>query len=75
MIFKAIQNDNGNDKKALKDLFLLFCIVFIISIQYDSINVSFYIEMDDKNDKKGEFSVLYHFFIILTIFSVSFQDR
>ena len=52
-MIKTIQNDKGNDKKALKSPFLQFCIVFIISIQNESINLPFYTEMDDKNDIKG----------------------
>ena len=52
-IIKTIQNDKGNDKKALKRPFLPLCIVFIILIQYELINLPFYTKMDDKNDIKG----------------------
>ena len=69
MDFKTIRNDKKSLKKAL---YLPFCIFSIISIQYELINLLFYTEMDDKNDIKGEFSILYRFFIVSTIFSVSF---
>ena len=71
-MIKTISKDKGNDKKALKRPFLQFNIVFITSIQYESKHLSFDIEMDDKKDIKGEFSILYHFFIVSTIFSISF---
>ena len=76
MVFKTIKtiwNDKENETKSLKITYVLpFCIVFVISIQYESINLTFCIEIDDKNDKKGELSVFYHFFIVSTIFSVSY---
>ena len=51
---KTIRNDKWNNKKDLKRPFYLpFYTVFIISIQYESINLSFYMEMVDKNDIKG----------------------
>ena len=55
MVFKTIktiQNNKENDKKALKRPFLSFHIDFIISIQYESINLSFCIKMNDKNNIK-----------------------
>ena len=56
MVFKTIKtirNDKGNNKTALKRPFLPFWIVFIISIQYESINLLFYTKIDDKNNIKG----------------------
>ena len=53
MAFKMVNliwNNKGNNTKALKKPFLTFCIVFIISIQFESINLQFYTEMDDKSD-------------------------
>ena len=70
-IIKTIQNDKGNDKKALKRPFLPLCIVFIILIQYELINLPFYTKMDDKNDIKGKFSVLFHFLL----YQPSFLNR
>ena len=51
----------------------LFCIVFMISIQYESINLPFYTEMDDENDIKGKLSVLYIFLSYRPSFLYSFN--
>ena len=52
-VIKTIWKDKGNDKKAVKRPFLPFYIAFIISIQYEPINLPFYTKMDDKNNIKG----------------------
>ena len=76
MVFKMIitmRKDKGNDKKALKRPFLQFYIVFITSIQYESKKILFDIEMDDKKDIKGEFSILYLFLSYLPSFPYCFM--
>ena len=51
---KTMRIDKWTENKGLKRPFYLpFYTVFIILIQYELINLSFYIEMDDKNDIKG----------------------
>ena len=53
-MIKRYETINEMIKKDLKRPFYLpFYTIFIISIQYESINLSFYFKMDDKKDKKG----------------------